>query len=76
MHLLWESRTDGEYFQLWKILKQFLDKFREYYGTRIQTFDYILDSVKDDLQCYSNFRMCIDLGEKVIVALRHVPLLW
>ena len=38
----------------------------------IKTFDYILDSVKDDLQGYSNFRMCIEAEEKLTVALRYV----
>ena len=38
----------------------------------IKTFDYILDSVKDDLQGYSNFRKCIEAEEKLTVALRYV----
>jgi len=38
----------------------------------IKTFDYILDSVKDDLQGYSNFRECIEAEEKLTVALRYV----
>jgi hypothetical protein len=38
----------------------------------IQTFDYILDSVKDDLQGYSNFRKCIEADEKLPVALRCI----
>ena len=60
MHQLWESRTEGECFKLYKILREFPDKFREYYRMNIKTFDYILDSVKDDLQGYSNFRKCIE----------------
>ena len=59
MHQPWESRTDGEYLKLCKILTEFPDKFREYYRMDINTFDYILDSVKGDLQGYSNFRKCI-----------------
>jgi hypothetical protein len=31
----------------------------------MSTFDYILDSVKDDLQGYSNFRKCIEAEEKL-----------
>jgi hypothetical protein len=31
MHSLWESRTDGEYIKLWKVLREFSDNFREYY---------------------------------------------
>jgi len=31
-----------------------------------------LDSVKDDLQGYSNFRKCIEAEEKLNVALRYV----
>jgi hypothetical protein len=51
MHQLWESRTGGEYFKLCKILTEFPGMFREYYRMNI-TFDYILDSVKDDLQVF------------------------
>jgi hypothetical protein len=38
----------------------------------IKTFDYILDSVKDDLQGYSNFRKCIEADEQITVPLRYV----
>jgi len=38
----------------------------------IKTFDYILDSVKDDLQGYSNFRKGIEAEGKLTVALRYV----
>jgi len=38
----------------------------------IKTFDYILYSVKDDLQGYSNFRKCIEAEEKLPVALWYV----
>jgi hypothetical protein len=72
IHQLWESRTDGEYFKLCKILREFPDKFREYYRMDIKTFDYTLDIVKDDLQGYSNFRKCTEAEEKLIVALRYV----
>jgi len=72
MHQLWESRSDGEYFKLCKILREFPDKFREYYRMNIKTSDYILYSVKDDLQGYSNFRKCNEAEEKLTVALRYV----
>jgi hypothetical protein len=72
MNKLWESRADGEYFKLCKVLREFPDKFREHYRMNIKTFDYILDSVKDDLQGYSNFRRCIEAEEKLTVALRCV----
>jgi hypothetical protein len=62
------ARTDGKYFKLCKILGEFPDTFREYYRMNMKTFDYTLDSmkddcwviqilngVKDDLQGYSNF---------------------
>ena len=64
--------TDGEYLKLCKILIEFPIKFREYYKMNIKTFDYILDSVQDDLQGYSNFRKCTEAEEKLTVALRHV----
>jgi hypothetical protein len=38
----------------------------------MSTFDYVLDSAKDDLQGYSNFRKCIEAEEKPTVALRYV----
>ena len=47
-------------------------KFREYYRMDIKTFDYILDSVKDDLQGNSNFRKCTEAEEKLTVARRYV----
>ena len=72
MHQLWESRNDGEYFKLCKILTEFPDKFRKYFIMNIKAFDYILDSVKYDLQSYSNFRKCIEAEEKLTVALQYV----
>ena len=63
--------TDGEYFKLCKIRREFPGKFREYYRMNIKTFGYILDSVKDDMQGYSNFRKCIEAEEKLTVALRY-----
>ena len=59
MRQLWESRTDEEYFKLCKTFTEFSGKFREYYRMNIKTFDYIMDSVKDVLQGYSNFRKCL-----------------
>jgi len=75
MHQFRESRTDGEYFKLCRILTEFPDKFREYYRMSIKSFDYILDGVKDDLRGYYNFRKCTDAGEKLMVALRYVPVI-
>ena len=37
-----------------------------------KTFGYILDSVKDYLQGYSNFRKCFETEEKLTVALLYV----
>jgi len=72
MHQLWESRTDGEYFKLCTILREFPNKFRECYRMNIKTFDYILDSVKEDLQGHSNFIEYIEAEEKLNVALQYV----
>jgi len=52
---------------------KFLDKFREYYRLIIKTFDYILNSVKNDLQGYSDFRKGIEAEEKPSVYPRYVP---
>ena len=72
MHQLSESRADGEYFKLCKILAEFPDKFREYYRMNIKTFDYIVDSVKVVLQGYCNFRKRNGTEEKLTVALQYV----
>ena len=37
-----------------------------------KTAYYILDSVKDDLQGYANFRKCSEAEEKLTVAIRYV----
>ena len=71
MRQLWESRTDGKYFKLCKILTDFPGKFRDYYRMDIKIFYYILDSVKDDLQGYSSFRKCTEAEEKLTIALRY-----
>ena len=71
VYQLWESRTDGEYFKLWKILIEFSDRFRECYRTDIKTVDYILDSVKNDLQRCYNFRNCNEAEEKLTFAFRY-----
>jgi hypothetical protein len=41
----------------------------------IKTSDYIMDSVKDDLQGYYNFRKCNEAEEKLTVALQYVPVI-
>jgi hypothetical protein len=38
----------------------------------MKNFYYILDSVKVDLQGYSNFRKCAEAEDKLTVALRYV----
>ena len=72
LHQPSESGSDGEYFKLCKILREFPDKFRECYRMNIKTYDYILVSVQDDLQGCSNFRKCIETEEKLTVVLRYV----
>jgi hypothetical protein len=68
---VWESRTDGDYFKLCNILREFPVEFREYYRMNITTFDYMLDSVTDDLQG-SDFRECTEAEDKFTVALLYV----
>ena len=72
MNQLCESRTDGDYFKLCKILREFPDKFREYCRKNIKNLDYIMDSVNHDLQDCSNFRKCIEAEQKLTVAFRFV----
>ena len=72
LHQFWESRNDGEYFKLCKILREFPDNFREYYRMNLSDFDYILDNVKYDLQGYCNFRKFIESEEKLTITLRYV----
>jgi hypothetical protein len=42
-------KTDGKYFKLCKILREFPSKLREYYRMNINIFYYILDCVKGDM---------------------------
>jgi hypothetical protein len=67
MHQLWESRTDGKYFKLCKILREFPIKLRKYYRMNLKIFYYILD----DLQGYSSFTKCTEAEEKRIFALQY-----
>jgi len=55
-----------------RLLREFPDKFREYYRMNITTYNHIFGSVKDDWQGYSNFRNCIEAEEKLTIALRYV----
>ena len=50
VYQFWETRTEGKYFKLCKILTKFPDTFREYYRKNTNIFYYILESVKDNLQ--------------------------
>lgn len=65
-----EDRTNGEFFKTCLPLNKFPIKFREYYRLKIETFNYILDNVKENLTSTSNFRECISPEEKLTVTLR------
>jgi hypothetical protein len=41
----------------------------------IKYFYYILYSAKDDLRGYYNFRNCTEAGDKLMVAMRYVPVI-
>jgi hypothetical protein len=66
------AHAGHERVKLCKILREFPDKFREYYRMNTKTFYYILDSVKDDMQGYSTFRKCIEAEENLTVALWYI----
>ena len=70
VHQLWQSRTDGEYFKMWRILREFPNRVREFYRMDIKTFHYILVGVKNDLQGCYNFRNCFEAEEKLTFAFR------
>lgn len=56
-----------------KIVAQFKKitrlNFNDCFRMDISTFDYILNTVKDDSKIYSNFRSCIEPEEKLAVFL-------
>ena len=54
------------------ILIEFRDKFREYYGMDIKTYDRIMDSVKYVLQGYSDSENVKKQNRNLTVALRYV----
>lgn len=70
MHTLYQSREEGEYRKTSLKLRNYPEKFREYYRMDIATYDYILRAISEDIKRYSNFRRCIEPGEKLTICLR------
>ncbi|XP_071052801.1 uncharacterized protein [Onthophagus taurus] len=71
MHTLYQSREEGEYRKTSLKLRNYPEKFREYYRMDIATYDYILRAISEDIKRYSNFRRCIEPGEKLTICLRY-----
>jgi hypothetical protein len=56
---LWETRTDGEYFKLCKTLREFPDKFGEYYRMNITTDPKYIHNQQKALQ----YLRCIQFAQ-------------
>jgi hypothetical protein len=45
-------------------------KFREYYCKNIETFDYILGGLRNNITGQLNFRVCVNVEEKLTITIR------
>lgn len=60
----------GEFHHLMDDLKKDPEKFFDYFRLSLNTFTYILESVKPELTKHSNFRLVISPEERLTVTLR------
>jgi hypothetical protein len=65
-----EDRGDTEFFKTSWPKRHYPDKYKDYHRMQIETFDYILEAIKDDLATQSNFRDCISPDEKLTITIR------
>lgn len=65
-----EREMSGEYVTLCLPLREYPDKFFKYFRMKPSTYDYILETIKNDLIKYSN-RPSISPGERLAVTLRY-----
>lgn len=70
VHQFNEDRSAGEFFKTCQPLRNYPDKFKDYHRMTIETFDYILEGIKDDVTGQSNFRVCIGPEEKLTITIR------
>ncbi|XP_025425061.1 protein ALP1-like [Sipha flava] len=72
VHDLLTDYKNGEYFQTCIKLREYPEKFKEYFRMNIHTYDYILDNISNDIKKYSNFRECIQPDEKLAITIRYL----
>lgn len=65
-----KARKDGEYFRTCLPLRDYPDKFFNYFRMSVDTFDYILEAIQDDIKKQSNFREVVSPAEKLSITLR------
>jgi hypothetical protein len=71
VHEWYEDRSEGEYRKTCLPLQKDPIKFREYYRLKVETFDFILKNIYNDLHSISNFRECISPEDKLRCLARH-----
>jgi hypothetical protein len=64
-----ERFKNSEYVRICVPLRKYPEKFRSYFRMSVSTFDYIHDTIKDDITKYSN-RPSIPPAERLAVTLR------
>lgn len=69
-----KDRADSEFFKTSWPMRKYPDKYKDYHRMRTETFDYILEAIRDDLETQSNFRDCISPEEKLTITIRLVQL--
>ncbi|KAJ8939901.1 hypothetical protein NQ318_023242 [Aromia moschata] len=62
----------GEFHHLWDDLKKDEKKFFDYYRMNQNTFNYILDAIREEIKKMSNFRETISPEERLSVTLRYL----
>jgi len=64
------NRSRGEFLTTCVPMRNYPVKFREYHRMSIETFDYILGGIRNDITGQSNFRVCVSPEEKLTITIR------
>ncbi|CAG2052964.1 unnamed protein product [Timema podura] len=62
-------RSDSEFFKTSLSMRNYPDGYKDYHRMQIETFDYILEAIKEDLATHSNFRDGVSPEEKLTITI-------
>ncbi|KAL4113001.1 hypothetical protein QTP88_016710 [Uroleucon formosanum] len=69
VHEFNKERQEGEYFRTCLPLHDYPDKFFKYFRMNVDTFNYILEAIQEDIRKQSNFREVVSPAEKLSITL-------